>query len=44
MWLAVWASTLECLRIDITLIGIIHALLSLGNAITLFLYRWAGKT
>lgn len=44
LWLAVWASTLECLRIDITIIALIHTLLSLGNAITLSLYRWFGKT
>lgn len=44
MWLVVWLTTLECLRIDVTLIAFIHALLSLGNAIALFLYRWVGKT
>jgi hypothetical protein len=44
MWLVVWLTTLECLRIDVTLIAFIHALLSLGNAVALFLYRWVGKT
>ncbi len=44
MWLAVWASTLDCLRVDITIIAVIHTLLSLGNAIALIMYKLFGKT
>jgi hypothetical protein len=44
VWLAVWASTLYCPRLDLTLIAIIHTLLSIANAVTLGLYRWLGKT
>ena len=44
MWFFLWTATLECMRIDIDLIAIIHAVLAVINVCTLFIYKMVGKS
>ena len=44
MWLFLWTATLDCMRIDVDLVAIIHAVLAVINVVTLFIYKIGGKT
>lgn len=44
IWLFLWTTTLDCMRIDIDLIALIHAGLAIFNAFILVFYKICGKT
>lgn len=43
VWLFIWIDSIECLRIELAMIAVIHTLLSMINVISLFVYKWFGK-